>query len=99
MSRKDDIAKDKLFRAWIQKQRCAICQKFAEWINGDGRCHAAHYNTAANAGKGTKALFSCVPLCAECHFRQHQKGILALKPKEWWALTAQQYLNQWVRGQ
>jgi hypothetical protein len=65
---------DKAFREWIRRQPSCISGRFSEWVNGEGRCVAAHVRRAKNSGTGFKASFCCVPLTQEEHLLQHQKG-------------------------
>src|SRR5262245_14745507 len=58
--------------------------RLAGWfVNGEGRCVAAHVRRASDSGTAYKAAYSCVPLTDAEHRLQHQKGESALKPPEW----------------
>jgi len=64
-------ASDAVYRKWIQTLPCCVCGEFAEYVDGEGRNHAAHVSRAAERGVGCKAEYACVPLCAFCHSAQH----------------------------
>jgi hypothetical protein len=87
---------DAEYRAWVQKQPSCVSGKFSEYVNGEGRCLAAHVRRSRDSGTAFKAEYSCVPLTREEHDLQHQKGETALKPKEWFDLKRLQYLRRWV---
>jgi hypothetical protein len=67
---------DKVYREWIQRRPSCISGRFSEYVNGEGRCVAAHVRRAKNSGTAFKAGFSCVPLTQEEHLTQHQRGEL-----------------------
>ena len=87
---------DKQFREWIQRQPSAISGRFSEYVDGEGRCLAAHVRRAATSGTGYKAPYSCIPLTRAEHDLQHQQGESALRPKAWWDQQAEQYLRRWL---
>ncbi len=68
---------DKKFREWVQRQPSCLSGRFSEYVNGEGRCIAAHVRRAATSGTGYKAPFSCVPMTDDEHRFQHQHGELA----------------------
>jgi hypothetical protein len=113
MTKSKEAKRDQQFREYIQRQPSCLSGHFSEHINGEGRSIAAHVRRASNSGTSAKPLFSCVPLTQSEHDLQHRQGEAAClnfcKPKdmpwtsfdakEWFNLTAQQYLQQWVRSQ
>lgn len=91
----NDVKRDVAYRQWLNTQPCAICGRFAEYLeNGEGRSHAAHVRR--NSGVATKPLFSALPLCLEHHQTQHQRGETALMPKAKWDEHAKRYLKLWM---
>ena len=92
-----DTKRDRKFREFIQKQPCAVCGQFAEYLeSGEGRSHAAHVRRASNSGTACKPLLSCIPLCHSCHALQHAKGETALMPKAEWDRLVKKYLLKWI---
>jgi hypothetical protein len=89
---------DKQYRGWIQRQPSCISGQFSEWVNGDGRCVAAHYRTAANSGVGCKPEYSCVPLTNDEHVEQHRVGQFAFRPREWWEGNVAKWLERWIES-
>ena len=87
---------DKQFRHWISHQPSCISGRFSEWVDGTGRCEAAHVRRAGRSGTGYKAEYSCVPLTRQEHARQHQHGESDLAPKEWWDAQMLKYLRMWI---
>ena len=74
------IGTDAQYAEWIQTQPCAACGG-GDLVEQTGEllCEAAHWNTAANAGKSIKAAYSYMPICHEHHIHvQHHQGISAL---------------------
>jgi hypothetical protein len=68
------IKLDEEYREWIQRQRSCVSHQFSEYVNGEGRCAAAHVRRAGIAGVAYKPLFSAVALKQKEHDLQHQKG-------------------------
>lgn len=89
---------DKKFREWVQRQPSALSGQFSEWVNGEGRCIAAHYRTAANSGTASKPKYSCIPLTNDEHLRQHQIGQFAFQPREWWEREIEKHLRRWIES-
>lgn len=87
------------FRAWIQTQPSCISGTFSEYVDGQGRCIAAHVRrVGGGAGVGQKPPFSCLPLTDQEHRLQHAHGEQYFgKPSGWWEETADRYLKCWVR--
>jgi hypothetical protein len=87
---------DKQFRAFIQRQPSCISGRFSEYVNGEGRCVAAHVRRAGESGTGHKGEFACVPLTNDEHLEQHQRGESALASKEWFDRQRIKYLKMWL---
>lgn len=91
---KQDIKRDIAYREWVRTQPCHMCGGYSEYLeNGDKKNHAAHVRH--NSGIGTKPLFSAVPLCVDCHHRQHTKGHEAMMPMDNWVKLAKLYVKRW----
>jgi len=93
----EKIGSDKQFRAWIQKQPSAISKDFSEWVDGEGRCEAAHVRRSNEAGVSYKPPYACIPLTHDEHQLQHQEGETALKPREWFEKARNKYLIAWAK--
>lgn len=91
------IGSDKQFREWIQRQPSAISNEFSEYINGEGRCEAAHVRRSGEAGTSYKPPYACIPLTHDEHQEQHQHGETALKPREWFEKARSKYLIAWAK--
>ena len=65
------------FRKWIQKQPSCLSGGFSEYVDGDGRCLAAHVRRAGKSGTAYKEEYACIPLFRAEHDLQHQQGELA----------------------
>lgn len=88
---------DKQFRRWVSFQPSCISNRYSEWVDGIGRCEAAHVRrTWMGSGTGKKGEFCCVPLTREEHQNQHQYGEDYYAPKEWWERQAMKYLRLWL---
>jgi hypothetical protein len=89
---------DAEFLDWIRAQPSCVSGLFSEYVDGQGRCVAAHVRRASNAGTGHKPLFSAVPLTDEEHKLQHQHGehgLLCLtRPGQWTRLLAAQWFEE-----
>jgi hypothetical protein len=90
---------DKAYREWIQRQPSCVSGQFSEYVNGEGRCIAAHIRRAGKSGIAFKAEFSCVPLTDAEHRLTHQHGEAALRPKEWFDAQVKLYLAKWQAEQ
>lgn len=84
---------DETYRKWIQRQPSCLSGTYSEYVNGEGRCVAAHVRRASGSGTGFKGDFACVPLTQEEHLLQHQHGEESLKPKGWWDAQVEKYLT------
>lgn len=82
---------DKLFQAWLRKQKCA-------WCKSPPPSDSAHVRRAANAGIAIKPYMSGVPLCRTCHRLQHDGGESALGGKEWFDAQALIHKNLFFLG-
>ena len=70
----ESLGTDDEYREWIQKQKSCVSGQWSEYVNGEGRCEAAHVRRANESGTGYKPRYCCVPLTREEHMCQHQKG-------------------------
>lgn len=98
------------FLAWIRTLPSCISGRFSEWVNGEGRCEAAHVRRANNSGVGTKPELSAVPLTHDEHYTQHTMGeaqcLIDHMPiyhnwqpdeaKEYFNEKAQEYRERWL---
>ena len=67
------------FRRWLRKLPCAACQRPATEMALNESAHVDH---GGDKGMGTKASDRfCIPLCPECHERQHSEGWLTFERK------------------
>lgn len=88
---------DQAFRRWVSFQPSCISGQYSEWVDGFGRCEAAHVRrTWMGSGTGKKGDFCCVPLTRAEHNAQHQHGETHFAPKEWWENQALKYLKLWL---
>ena len=90
------MGSDEEYRKWIQKQPSAYSGDYSEWVNGEGRCIAAHVRRAGEAGTGYKPLYACIPLTDSEHQLQHQRGESALTNFDWDKARAE-YQIKWVK--
>lgn len=86
---------DRKYLEWIRRQPSCVSGQFSEYVNGEGRCVAAHVRRAANSGVAYKPRYSCVPLTDAEHRLQHQKGESALGTKEFFDAQAAKYRALW----
>lgn len=83
---------ERAYKVWIQSQRSCISGHFSVYINGEGRCIAAHCRRIKwGAGTGIKPTFCYVPLTHKEHELQHQKGESYFNPSEWWEQKVEYY--------
>lgn len=91
------VGTDEEFIAWIQLQPSAYSKDFSEWVDGEGRCVAAHVRRANDSGTAYKAPYSVIPLKQnEEHMLQHEQGESALGGKEWFGRQRIQYVSRWA---
>lgn len=72
------VGPDSEYHAWIQRQPSCVSRQFSEYVNGEGRCIAAHVRRARDAGTAFKPEYHQVPLTDEEHQIQHHLGELEL---------------------
>ena len=89
---------DKQYRQWIQRQVSCISGRYSEWVDGEGRCEAAHVRRAGKSGTGFKAEFSCVPLTRQEHSDQHQHGEEYFGGKQFFDKQVIKYRKMWVES-
>lgn len=92
------LGTDDAYRAWVQKQPSAFSGGFSEYVDGEGRCIAAHVRRAGESGTGYKAPYACVPITNDEHQRQHKEGESALGGKEWFDKMRAKYVAEWGHG-
>lgn len=85
------------YAAWVQRQPSAYSGKFSEYVNGEGRCVAAHVRRVADgAGAAIKNDYAVIPLTNEEHAMQHQRGESALGGKAWCDQQRARHLSRWM---
>lgn len=90
------LGTDDEYMEWIQRQPSAYSGKFSEYVDGEGRCVAAHVRRAGESGTAYKAEYACIPLTDEEHRRQHKEGESALGGKEWFDKERRGYVQEWA---
>ena len=91
------LGTDKQYREWIQRQPSAYNGLFGEYVNGEGRCIAAHVRRAGESGTGYKAPYACVPLTDAEHQLQHREGESAFPGgAEWFDKRLAEYKSEWA---
>lgn len=90
------LGTDDEYRAWIQRQPSAYSGLFSEYVNGEGRCIAAHVRRAGESGMGYKAGYACIPLTDAEHQQQHRDGESALGGQAWFDGRRAHYVQQWA---
>lgn len=93
------LGTDEEYRAWIQRQGSAWSGKFSEYVDGEGRCIAAHVRRAGESGTAFKAPYACIPLTDEEHQRQHQVGESAFGGQQWFDNQRAHYVTTWGHAQ
>lgn len=84
------VGTDEEFLRWLRQQKCAACKS-------SQNVQAAHVRRVANgAGVGLKPQYSAIPLCFECHHKQHQHGESALGDEQWWDRMRVTYVSGWA---
>lgn len=91
------IGSDEQFRHWIQKKPSAYSGKYSEYVEGEGRCIAAHVRRANNSGTSIKPPYACIPLTNDEHMLQHREGESALNPPEWFDKKRNEYVIAWAK--
>ena len=90
------IGSDALYQEWTRKQKCVICGN-QDWVEqiGEGRCVYAHVRRGS--GVAIKPEYSGVPMCAEHHKMQHDKGEQAIyKIAHNVELVAPEHAKEWL---
>lgn len=106
------VGTDAEYHAWIQRRKSCVSRKYSEYVDGEGRCIAAHVRRASDAGTAFKPEFHQVPLTDEEHQLQHQHGEMELllrtgifcreatpvlpNAKDWLYEKAFSYRQRWV---
>jgi hypothetical protein len=89
---------DEQFREWVQRQPSCVSGHFSEYVNGEGRCIAAHVRRAGESGTAFKGEYAAVPLTHDEHLLQHQKGESAHGGKEFFDRMRLRYLMLWLES-
>lgn len=90
------LGTDAEFREWIQRQPSAYSGNFGEYVDGEGRCVAAHVRRAGESGTAYKAEYACIPLTDAQHRHQHRQGESALCEPEWFDKMRAKYVQEWA---
>lgn len=91
------LGSDDSFLAWIRLQPSAHSDEFSEYVNGEGRCEAAHVSRVEyGRGVGIKPEYSAIPLTHKEHMLTHAKGESALRPREWFEEMRFKYVERWA---
>ena len=86
------------YLAWVRLQKSAVDGAFSEYINGEGRCEAAHFRSVADgAGMGYKPTYSAIPLTHAQHEVQHREGYAGVGGKDWFDKTALAHASRWAK--
>lgn len=94
------LGSDAEYVAWIQRQPSCISGEFSEYVNGEGRCVAAHVRRAVDSGTAYKAPYATVPLRQnEEHQIQHDKGESKFGGKEFFDKKLAEYKAEWAHIQ
>lgn len=97
MSKPVDLKKlDAEYRAWIQRQASCVSRRFSEYVNGEGRCVAAHVRRARDSGVAWKPLFRAIPLTDAEHRLTHQHGEGRLYSPDWFSQKVDEYFERWL---
>ena len=85
------LGTDNEFQMWCRARPCAIC-------GAPAPSEYAHTRRiAAGAGTGTKPLYSGLPMCHDCHSKQHQGGESAIGGKEEVDSKTAKHLAAWAK--
>lgn len=102
------IGTDEEFRQWIQRQPSAWSGEFSEYVDGEGRCEAAHVSRIEyGRGMGHKPEYACVPLTHAEHMLHHAKGESVFdrelpngegieRGRQWMERMRVKYVEQWA---
>lgn len=89
------VGTDQQFRHWIQRQPSAVSGNYSEWVDGEGRCIAAHVRRSSDTGLNHKPPYSCIPLTDTEHREQHQHGESSLGAD--FEQLRNHYLIDWIK--
>lgn len=86
------------YHEWVKRQPSAYSGKFNEYVNGEGRCIAAHVRRVADgAGTALKNDYAEIPLTHDEHANlQHQHGESAIGGKAWCDKQRARHVVQWA---
>lgn len=88
---------DEQYQEWCRDQPCAWCKKAPHWeMDTNVRSEAAHVRRAGESGTAFKAPFATIPLCHECHRRQHQHGERDFSEPEWFDQQRIKHVHAWL---
>lgn len=93
------LGSDAEYVAWIQRQPSCISGEFSEYVNGEGRCVAAHVRRAGKSGTAFKESYATVPLTQAEHNDQHQSGESEFGGKEFFDKKLAEYKAEWAHIQ
>jgi hypothetical protein len=88
---------DAEYLEWVRRQASCISGQYSEYVNGEGRCIAAHHRTAANSGIAVKPLLSALPMTNDEHLYQHRHGARGIATKDGWNKLVAIYVARWRR--
>ena len=91
---------DEEFLSWTRKQFCCICDHLdVDRDTGIEQNEAAHVRRVGlGSGTGIKPAYSAVPLCHDCHHKQHNKGESELLEGAGWEKLRAKYLTSWCKS-
>lgn len=85
------------YHEWIQRQPSAWSGEFSEYVNGEGRCIAAHFRSVAlGSGTGIKPDYTEIPMTNSEHINQHEKGYGLYGGKDWFQKQREKYVRAWA---
>lgn len=91
------VGTDTEFLIWVRRQPSAHSGDYSEWVNGEGRCEAAHISRIEyGRGIGHKPDYSAIPLTHVEHALTHTAGESALRPREWFEQQRIKYVENWA---
>lgn len=91
------IDTDDAYLGWLRGRPCAYCKRKPHWEMGDLiQSEAAHVRRADSAGTAFKPLYSAIPLCHDCHEKQHRYGEGELGGQEWFDKQRIVHVVDWV---
>lgn len=90
------IGPDENFLEWIRCQPSAHSGEFSEYVNGEGRCEAAHVRRVSGAGMSIKPPYSAIPLTHAEHLATHTQGESALHASAWFDEQRIKHVEAWA---